>query len=155
MQELMLRFPHLPEQIFKKLDNECLFKCREVAQSWQNILDGRNYPWLRIVNIPTILNKRTTYLHVAAQTGQIQEFTTAFSEQKDINIKNNCDETPFHLACANGRFQIVQLLLQSTDLEIEVNAKDSYGDTAFHLACQEGQLDVINILLENTLFPIG
>ena len=53
VEDLMLRFPHLPEQIFQKLDNKNLFKCREVAKSWQNLIDGRNYPWLRIVNIPT------------------------------------------------------------------------------------------------------
>ena len=49
----MLRFPHLPEQIFQKMDSESLFKSREVARYWQNIIDGKNYPWLRIVNIPS------------------------------------------------------------------------------------------------------
>ena len=58
IQDLMVRFPHLPEKIFQKLDCEGLFKCRKVARSWLNIIDERNYPWLRIVNIPTILKKR-------------------------------------------------------------------------------------------------
>ena len=77
----MLRFPHLPEQIFKVLDKENLFKCREVARSWQKIIDGRNYPWLRIVNIPTILQSGNTYLHLAAKTGQIQAFETVFNKE--------------------------------------------------------------------------
>ena len=118
----MLRFPHLPEQIFQKLNNESLFKCREVAKDWKSLIDGRNYPWLCIVNIPTIL-KKSTYLHLAAETGQIQAFKTAFSETEDKNIKNDYGETSFHIACKNGGFKIVQLLLHTADLEI--NAKDN------------------------------
>ena len=119
----MLKFPHLPEQIFQKLDIESLFKCREVTKSWQNVIDGRNYPWLRIVNIPTILKKGNTYLHLAAKTGQIKACKEALIEEKDKNIRNECDETSFHLACKNGQIQIVHLLLKKTDLELEVNVK--------------------------------
>ena len=112
MEGLILKFPHLPEQIFKKLDLKGLFKCREVAKSWQEVLDERNYPWLCIVNIPTILNERNTYLHLAAESGQMQAFKTAFSEEEDKNVKDDFGETPFHIACANGRFEIVQFLLE-------------------------------------------
>ena len=63
MQDLMFKLPHLPEQIFQKLDNESLFKFREIARSWQDLIDGRNYSWLRIVNIPTILENENTYLN--------------------------------------------------------------------------------------------
>jgi hypothetical protein len=103
----MLKFPHLPEQIFQKVDNSSLFKCREVARLWQNIIDERNYPWLRIVNIPkTIFKKRHKYLHLAAETGQIQAFKTAFNQEKNSNITNNCGETSFHLSCKNGHISI-------------------------------------------------
>ena len=129
VQELMLRFPHLPEQIFQKLDNESLFKSREIARSWDNMIGGRNHPWLRIVNIPSILQKKNTYLHLAAETGQFEALKIAFSEEEDKNVKNEFDETSFHLACKNGRFLVVQLLLKNTDLEFNVNAKDPWGTT--------------------------
>jgi ankyrin repeat protein len=155
----MLRFPHLPEVIFQKLDNESLFKSREVARSWQNMIDGRNYPWLRIVNIPKILQKRNTYLHLAAETGQIKAFTTAFNEEKNINIKNEFGVTIFHRACENGRFLIVQFLLENTDMQINVdekdnqsidlNAKTEMGRTAFNVACFEGHADVVKLLIDS------
>ena len=116
IQDLVLRFPHVLEQIFQKLDNKSLFRCREVARSWQNIIDGRNYPWLRIVNIPRILKGRNTYLHLAARTGQIEPFKRALYEEENKNIKDQYGETFFHRACKYGRFNIVQLLL--TDLEL-------------------------------------
>ena len=103
----MLKFPHLPLQIFKKLDNESLFKCRELSRSWKNIFDERNYPWLRIVNIPTILMERNTYLHLAAETGQIQAFKTAFNQEEDRNVLNEDGETSFHCACGMGHINVV------------------------------------------------
>ena len=149
MQVLMLKFPHLPEKIFQKLDSASLFKSREVANSWQNIIDGRNYPWLRIVNIPTILKERNSYLHLAAETSQIETFKTALNQEGDKNIKNVRGETSFHLACKNGHFKIVQLLLKNNDPEINFNAKDNSGITAFHLACRFGKLDVVKIFIEH------
>ena len=86
MQDLMLKFP---ENIFNKLNSESLFACREVTRSWQNIIDGRNYQWLRIVNIPTIMKGKNSYLHLAAATGQMKTFKTALNQEKDHNIKNN------------------------------------------------------------------
>ena len=60
MEALICRFPHLQEQIFQKLDNKSLFKSREVARSWLNLIEGRSYSWLRIANIPKILKNRNT-----------------------------------------------------------------------------------------------
>ena len=125
--------------MFQKLDDESLFKCREVTKSWQDIIDERNYPWLRIVTIPTILNDGNTYLHLAAAKGQIEAFKTAFSEEEDKNIKNEHGQTSFHLACMHGHFEIVQVLLENIDPEINIKAEDSHGRL----------LDLVNIFMEN------
>ena len=135
---MVLRFPHVIEQIFQKLDDKSLFKCREVARSWKNIIDGRNYPWIRLVNIPMILASGNTYLHHSAKTGQIELFKTALSEEEDKNIENAFGETFFHLVCYNGWLNILELLLKKTDLEVDFDAKSKYGHTAFSLACLRG-----------------
>mgnify|MGYP001443371261 CR=1 FL=1 len=148
MQDVLPRFPHLPEQIFQKLNNESLSKCREATKSWKNIIDGKNYPWLRIVDIPRKLKKGNTYLHLAAESGHIEAFKEALSEEEDKNMKNKS----FHLACKNGRTNIVQLLLKYTELEvdwIDLNAKTKNGYTAFHWACIRGHLNIIGFLMEN------
>ena len=74
MKDLFLRFPHLMEQILQKLDNESLVKSREVAGIWQEFIDHKTYPWIRIVRIPAILNEDNTYLHLAAVHNQIDMF---------------------------------------------------------------------------------
>ena len=84
MEEVILRFPHLGEQIFESLSNEDLIKCKEVGRSWLRFIEQRNYPWIRIIRIPTILPDGTTYLHVAAASQQIDMFEKIFDEEKEI-----------------------------------------------------------------------
>ena len=50
MEEAFLRFSHLPEQIFKKIDNVSLSNSRMVMISWKTFIDERQYPWIRFNN---------------------------------------------------------------------------------------------------------
>ena len=129
----MLKFPHFPEQILQKVDNESLFKVREVARSWKNIIDGRNYPWIRLVNIPMILTLGNTYLHLSAAKGQIEVFKAALSKEEDKNVANEFGETFFHLVCRNGHLNIVELLLKTTNLEVDFDTNSKYGYTGISL----------------------
>ena len=160
MDNLMLKCPHLPEQIFQKLDNSSLFKCREVFKSWKTLIDGKNYPWLRVVNIPTILKKKDRYLHLAAETGQIEAFKIASNKEKNMNIKNRCGETSFHLACKKGRSTIAQFILKKSGVQINSDTKKNQtidlnvktkklGITGLGLACENGHSEVVSILMEN------
>ena len=145
MQDFILRFPHLLEQIFQKLNNVSLLKCRKLARSWKNIIDGKNYPWLRLVNIPTLLPMEYTYLHFAAASGQIEAFKIALNEEENKNIKNRFGETFLHLACKWGCLNIVELTLKNTDFKMDIIAKSKNGLTALHYACVEGHSDVVKI----------
>ena len=152
MDNLILRFPHLFEQTFRKLNNESLFQSREVARSWKCFINERNYPWLCVVNIPKLLQKSNTYLHLAAETGQIDAFKTALSEEEDKNIKNIDGRTAFHRACFNGRCNIAELLLENSfKLGIDVNAKCKRITTGLLLACQNGHLKIAKMLMEYSL----
>ena len=57
MENLIARFQHIAQGIFEHLDNKSLVNCREVASSWQKYIDSKNLPWMRIVNIPTIIKE--------------------------------------------------------------------------------------------------
>ena len=95
MRDIILRFPHLAEQIFQQLNNEDLVRCREVEKLWKEFIDERNYPWLRIVNIPTVLQNGNTYMHLAAQCGQTNMFEKLLSKEDNKNVKNNYGESSF------------------------------------------------------------
>ena len=89
MDNLILRFAHVVERIFEQLDDKSLAKCREVEKSWQKFIDERNYPWIRIVEIPKVLKYGFTYLHLAAQTGQTEIFQLLIDKADEKNPQND------------------------------------------------------------------
>ena len=150
MEEIILRFPHLAEKIFQKLTNEGLAKSREVERLWQKFIDEKNYLWLRIVNIPTILQEGNSYMHLAARYGQMDMFEMILCEEDNKNPKNRGGETPFIVACIKGHMNIVIILInKSNELGIDLDIKDKYGQTGFHQACREGHSEVAEIIMKN------
>ena len=49
MEEVLLRFDHIGKQIFARLENKDLAKCRETEKSWKKFIDQEDLPWIRIV----------------------------------------------------------------------------------------------------------
>jgi ankyrin repeat protein len=54
------------------------------------------------------------------------------------------------MACANGHFEIVKLLVES---KATVNFLNESNNTPLHWACLNGRLDIVNFLLENKADP--
>ena len=74
MDELFLRFEHIPEQIFEELDFESLMNARLVAPSWDQFIDDRAHQWSSFKN-----------------------------EISELEKKSRNGWTPFHLSCQNGQ----------------------------------------------------
>lgn len=55
----------------------------------------------------------------------------------DVNVKNNRNQSPLHLAVIQGHVGMVQLLVSQGS---DVNAEDEDGDTAMHIALERQQL---------------
>ena len=47
MEEIFLRFPHLAEGIFEKLNNKTLANCKVVSRSWKASIDDFKFTWIR------------------------------------------------------------------------------------------------------------
>ena len=166
MEQIILRFPHLVEQIFQKLNNECLAKCREGGRFWQTFIDERNYPWIRIVNIPTILRHgrmnvnvgvvvRLTYLHLAVQNGQIDMVEKIMKNSVELAIDLNARDyrglTAFHHTCIFGKVKIAEMFINNhLDLKIDLNSKCRAGENSLHYACLHGQTKIAEILVKNS-----
>ena len=128
-----------------------LAKSREVERLWQKFIDEKNYLWLRIVNIPTILQEGNSYMHLAAGYGPgMDMFEMILSEEDNKNPKNRIGETPFHVACKKGRMNIAIILInKSNELAIDLYIKTQYGYTAFQLACSEGHSEIAELIMKN------
>ena len=76
MEEVLLRFPHLGEQIFKKLFNKNLVKCLIASKTWYHFIIKEKFYKLRVKYenhqkiVDTIGN---TPLHKAAESGEFSD----------------------------------------------------------------------------------
>ena len=122
MDEVMSRFPYLMERILKIMDDKGLVKSRELSRRLQGFIDRREYPWLRIVKIPTRLKTGDTYLHLAAEYGQFGMFEWILEMESkvlqfgnwetDINLCYENSSSSFLVACRSGRVKIAEMLLK-------------------------------------------
>lgn len=60
----------------------------------------------------------------------------------DDTIDN--EMTPLHMACCNGRFDVVKFL--ASDPRVDVSMPQANGMTPFYSACYNGHLDVVRFL---------
>jgi hypothetical protein len=151
MKNVILKFPHLMEQIIQNLDDKSLVKSREAARIWKKLIDQRKYPWVRIVKFPTILHGGNTYLHLAAKDNQIDTFEVILNDEVDKNLVNDKGYTPFLVACLYGRVSIAELLMKKpAELKIDLSRKTNCNETAFHSACFSGNADMAEMIVENS-----
>ena len=85
MDELVLKCPHIPEQIFGYLDDRSLSICRGVSKSWRIFIDSKKLAWIRILN--KYYGSEKNDLLIAAFTGQTEVFEELFDEAEDQNPK--------------------------------------------------------------------
>ena len=50
MEEVLVRFFHLGQQIFAQIDDQSFVNCRQVGQSWKRNIDADNFAWTKITN---------------------------------------------------------------------------------------------------------
>ena len=159
--EIILRFPHIAEKIFEGLDDQSLTSCRLVEKSWKNVIDGRNYPWERIVK-KSNLKDGNTYLHLAAKHGQTEMFEKIFNKETKKNPGNKNEGTPFHVACEKGHVRIAEFIIKnSNENNINLNTnttgydrwncRDINGFTGFHYACRGGDVELVELLVKNSV----
>jgi ankyrin repeat protein len=83
--------------------------------------------------------------------GQFVEFLISLGFQ--TNTRFAYRQTPLHIACLEGHYEIVKLLLQRSDLD--VNIVDQFGRTSFQLACLRGQKEIVKLLLQRAGLDIN
>ena len=49
MEEVLLRFPHIGEQVFEELGDENLIQCLSVSRNWKNLLEDCKFLWIRMI----------------------------------------------------------------------------------------------------------
>ncbi|XP_038166799.1 serine/threonine-protein kinase TNNI3K [Arvicola amphibius] len=91
-------------------------------------------------------------LHLASAKGffNIVKLLTEEGSRADVNAQDNEDHVPLHFCSRFGHCNIVNYLLQSSDLEVQPHVANIYGDTPLHLACYNGNFEVAKEIIQVT-----
>ena len=165
MENVLLRFPHLGEAIFQKVDNKSLASCQIVSASWYRFIQYQKCPkWIRIKhrlvkNLET-LSKEFNGLqnHSNLQRSkQIRAYDGSaingsfvrliFSVLRNKTIHHN-GYTLLHLAALNGYFGICELIIQKMSKIEDKNPPNEWGNTPLHYAAEYGHLEVCQLIIQ-------
>lgn len=89
-------------------------------------------------------------LHIAAEEGELEILKYLLSQDLDVNVKNNNDDTLLHAAVqgkdTKKQNAIITFLLNEN---LDINAKNKEQSTPLLLAIGNGNLALIKLLIEN------
>ena len=151
LDEIILRFPHLAEYIFKELGINDLKTCLNVSTQWQNFIKNGKFPWKQRIQIErkkykqSANNKNLNRFLKKAPLKILQDLCIAI--RKLDTIKSQNEFSPLHIAAETGMYDLCEFILFKTDNK---NPKDNNEVTALHLACWKGYFDVCKIIFEQT-----
>jgi ankyrin repeat protein len=98
-------------------------------------------------NVNELDNEGNSCVHMLASVGN-SHWLKFLVKNFDINCfqRNNQGNTPFMVACLNGKFEIAEYFIDKIP---NLNWKNKNGQTALHAAIFTNQMDIIKLLLEN------
>ena len=149
MEDMLWKFPHIGENIFKKLSNSNLAKCKKVTRAWEYFINNERFYKQKVkyeMIQKDIDEKGRTQLHKVAEAGNFLKCSHIIDHVEEKNPQDNYRVTPLHLAAGNGHISICKLILENIQDKNPLANKDV---TPLHYAANAGQFDVFKLIFEN------
>ena len=146
MEILFSRFSYIADEVFVQLNYKSLKACREVSKSWQKYIDYKKFCWIRIVNVPKIIEENDKYFYLALRSGQSIVFGLILEKHKSQIIKMVL-KSIWPQACHYGYLKIVVIILNKF-FELKIDLKDLDPRDVLATACGNGYYQIVKILLK-------
>ena len=137
MEELILKFPHLSEEIFDCLDNETMFDCKEVSKIWCDYVSEQKFYHIRMIRLTVEkfheLGKAWENVFRKSTTDTIMKLRLAAEKfyQKQDKLIFSEGLTPIHVAAATGNLSLLETIQERAK---EKYPEDIEGCTPLHYA---------------------
>ena len=147
MEQVLLRFPIVAQQLFKQLDTVNLVNCRNVSRNWQDFIDDQKFYTIRKIGILSKLPEfdwQKIFQHIN------HEAVTEFGQTVSKFFQRRPEETkttPMHFIAMVGNINIGKNYLKSNPT-IENNT-NGLGLTPLHYAASDGKLLICQLICSN------
>ena len=171
MEELFVRFPHLSEKIFSKLNYQSLVTCREVSKTWNNSIEAEKSSYLKIIKGYTkcsdelleeiLSNFKAPIILVCILNKIFSNFPKGTTQNQQYFKWGN---TPLHIAAGSGHLAAYNLIMENVGdknpiginlaamkilgvKELRTDIHTEY--TPLHLAAINGHFSTCKLIIEN------
>ena len=154
MDNVLSRFPHLGEQIFKKLNDESLSNCHQLTRACRLFIEDQKFFWIRVIkkllddprfkksDRDILINK----VLLKFKFDSVKNIGTTIREFCKINLSISRGQALLHFAAMSGEIDIVKNLSnENWDNQIP-NQKDNRGRTPLHFAAKNGHYEVFKFI---------
>ena len=150
MEELVLRFPLVSQEIFKNLDNQDLTKFKEVSRFLKNYLKNDKSIWIRRLkkyNGNHVLHKETWISFMKNEpVEKIETFVISVEQFYTKGRRIEYQHSPLHIVAECGNLLFFKYFAEKNKL---INPSRDDGLTPFHFASQEGHVDICSYIIGN------
>ena len=121
MEEVLIRFPHLGDNIFQNLESKSLIKCKEVKRTWKNFIKVDKCSYFRVIQWYTNCSE-SLMRKIAEESGGaiiilsiIREIYSNFAPGTKQHHKylQKWNMTPLHLAAESGQPGAYNLIMEN------------------------------------------
>ena len=176
MEELFVRFPHLSEKIYSKLNYQSLVTCREVSKTWNNSIEVEKSSYLKIIKdytkcsdelLEEVLNNFKAPIILVSILDKIFSNFPKGTTQSQQYFK--WDNTPLHIAAESGHLAAYNLIMENVGDKNPIGMNlvplkilgvkkpnqlrsDVHTEyTPLHLAAINGHLSTCKLIIENVV----
>ena len=92
------------------------------------------------------------YFRKVCEAGDMTNLNTLMNldVKFDFNEVDEHGQSGFYLACMNGHYEVVKVLLENKQkLDLDLNVKNCNEETGFHAACYHTHQQIVDLLLKN------
>ena len=150
LDEMMLRFLHIVQDVFEELDNKSLTHCRNLSRICCDFIDNEKFYSVRKIQgcvrmTEFQLQWNKVLKNIPTQVAKEIFVTVKHFFQYDW-YRKKLQWSPLHVAAEQGQLELCEFIIKKTK---DSNPRREDGITAIHMAAFKGCQEVCELMLNN------